>query len=151
MDANLITFLERDFSPPPHVFEQGDQSPYGPHSQSTAHPSVLHGLVSVASPSQAFPPLFSGVDTYRWRDFSPPPHVFEQDDHSPYDPHSQSTAHPSVLHGLVSVASPSQAFPPLDTGLEADLWRDFSPPPHVFEQDDHSPYNPQLQSTGSKI
>ena len=151
MDATLITCLERDFIPPPHVFEQDDHSPYDPHSQSTAQPSVLHGLVSVASPSQAFPPLDSGVDTYLWRDFSPPPHVFEQDDHSPYDPHSQSTAHSFVLQLVVSVASPSQGFPPFDTGLETDLWRDFSPLPHVFEQDDHSPYNPQLQSTGSEI
>ena len=93
----------------------------------------------------------AGLATCLERDFSPPPHSFEQDDHSPYAPHSQSTTQASALQPLVSVAFPSQAFPPFDAGVETDLWQDFSPPPHVFEQDDHSPYGPHLQSTGSKI
>ena len=43
------------------------------------------------------------------------------------------------LQAIVSVASPSQSFPPFDAGVATCLVRDFSPSPQVLEQVDHSP------------
>ena len=43
------------------------------------------------------------------------------------------------LQIVVSVAFPSQFRPPFDAAVATGLSRDFSPLPHVTEQDDHSP------------
>ena len=138
-DSNTFTCLERDFLPPPHVFEQDDQLPKGSHPQSTGHNPMLQSAVSVSSPSQGCPPFDAGISSSLERDFLPSPHVFEQDDQLPKGPHSQSTGHNSMLQSTVSVSSPSQGCHPLDAGISTSLERDFSPPPHVLEQVDHSP------------
>ena len=103
--------------------------------------------MALASPSQGSPPLDAGVTTALSRDLFPPPHVTEQHDHSPNDPHIQSTGQASVLQALVSVSSPSHASPPLYLGVATFLLRVISPPPQDFEQVDHSPYNSHSQFT----
>ena len=55
-----------------------------------AHILILQDWVSVASPTQGFPPFCSIVLTVRVRDVSPPPHDLEQLVHAPKSFHSQS-------------------------------------------------------------
>ena len=43
----------------------------------------------------------------------------------------------SGLQICVSIAFPSHARPPFDAGVAIGLKRDWSPPPHDLEQDDH--------------
>ena len=99
----------------------------------------MQSLISVSFPLQGWPPFEAGVDTFLERNFSPPLHVFEHDVQAPYVPHTQFTGQTSVLQTSVSVSFPSHDCPPFDAGVATFLVRDFSPPPHVCEQDDHSP------------
>ena len=82
-NAGVVSDLERVFSPPPHDFEQDDQSPKGPQTQSTGHASVLQEDISVACPLHACPPFDASVATDLERVFSPPPQDFEHEDQSP--------------------------------------------------------------------
>ena len=52
---------------------------------------MLQAFIWVAFPLHGCPPFVSCTATDLVRDFSPISQDFEQDDHSPYVPHSQST------------------------------------------------------------
>ena len=82
-EASTASDLVRDFSPPPHVFEHGDQLPYELHSQSTGHGLVLQVSTSANSPWHVRPPFEAGTSIDLVRDFFPPPHDFEHGDHWP--------------------------------------------------------------------
>ena len=56
------------------------------------HASGLHCPVSVAEPEHGAPPFDAGVASGLVRVLVPPPQVAEQEDHSPYSPHTQSTS-----------------------------------------------------------
>ena len=93
----------------------------------------------MAFPSHTRPPFDVEVANGLKRNWSPPPHDLEHNDHSPKGPHSQSTGHASVLQICDSVLFPSHARPPFNAGEANGLERDCSPPLHDLEHVDHSP------------
>mmetsp|Transcript_77670 Transcript_77670/g.173817 ORF Transcript_77670/g.173817 Transcript_77670/m.173817 type:complete len:337 (+) Transcript_77670:234-1244(+) len=144
--TKMVRFLS--VWPPPHVAEHPGHSDQSLHKQSMTHGSSWHVPFSVASPSQSLPPCFASTAFPRLRVFVPFPQETLQEDQGFHSPHLQLTGHASVLHLMVSFASPGQALPP-PTALTFSL-RVLSeaPVPQVFEQEPHFPHSAQAQSTG---
>ena len=111
-------------------------------------PPLLQDLDSAAFPVHSLPPFSAVIKNDRLLVFHPFPHVFEHDSHSPKGPHLQSIGHDLKTHDSVSIALPSQGAPPFFSSFNFDLVLEFSPLPHVFEQELHSLNFPHSQSTG---
>ena len=59
--------------------------------------------------------------------------------------------HSSLLQSSSCLSEPVHLSPPLESSMCLDLLRNLVPPPHVFVQEDHSPYSFHTQSTKMKI
>jgi hypothetical protein len=115
--------------------------------QSTGHPWVLQGSLSVRE-GQALPPLLGCTVTVRERVCVPPPQLFEQAPQLPNPLTWQSTAHPWVLQGSLSVRA-GQALPPFFGCTVTVRERVCVPPPQLFEQALQLPNPLTWQSTGT--
>ena len=87
--------------PPPHVCEQAGHVAHCDWTQFTGQHVSLHEEESVST-GQPAPPFDTGVVMVRLRDLVPPPHVTVHADHASQPVTTQSTAHASVLHAMVS-------------------------------------------------
>jgi len=109
---------------------------------------VLQLTVSTSDPAQETPPFDGAGESHlRYRDFVPPPQVFEQAQNAPHCPQLPFTG--QTAHSLVSTAEPAHVFPQaLGAGLlhtRTRVW--VRRPPHAVVHSPHAPYAPQFPLT----
>jgi hypothetical protein len=150
-DAGVTTVRVRCWVPPPHVFEQTDQSLQALTAQSTGggHAWLLHGCIS-ARAGQAAPPLEAGVMTARVRPWVPPPQLFEHIDQSLHGPTTQSTGTTQgwALQDWVSVRA-GHDLPAFWAGTVTVREWVCVPPPQVLLHADQGPQSLTWQSMGT--
>merc|ERR1719220_659467 len=100
-----------------------------------------------SSGSQQWPLPIAGVWTYFVRLCVPPPHIFEQADHSLHSDKTQSASQPWMLHASSSSVS-SQGSPPWFASTWTERVLSLTPPPHSAEHADHPSQSLSWQSTG---